>query len=107
MGHSEPIPEYPVPGRNRTTALNDALEAGDLDNIMGIMGEMARAQRMRRVAEEKSCRSRSREAEVLPSPAAPRINRNPGLSSTNMASCSAVGIPSCKVRICATAPGCQ
>ncbi len=33
-------------------ALNDALVAEDLNSIMGIMGEMARAHRMRRVAQE-------------------------------------------------------
>ena len=35
-----------------TAALNAALAAGDLDLIMGIMGEMTRAHRMRRVAQE-------------------------------------------------------
>jgi probable addiction module antidote protein len=33
-------------------ALNDALAAGDLDRIMGALGEMTRAHRMRRVAQE-------------------------------------------------------
>ena len=33
-------------------ALNDALEAGDLDRIMGTLGRMARAHRMKRVSEE-------------------------------------------------------
>ena len=35
-----------------TTALNTALEAGDLNRIMGTLGEMTRAHRMRRVAHE-------------------------------------------------------
>ena len=43
--------------RNRASdemaaVLNAALEAGDLERIMGIMGEMTRAHRMRRVAQE-------------------------------------------------------
>ena len=33
-------------------ALNDALAAGDLDRIMGTLGRMARAHRMKRVAHE-------------------------------------------------------
>ena len=35
-----------------TAALNAALAAGDLERIMGTMGEMTRAHRMRRVAQE-------------------------------------------------------
>ena len=35
-----------------TVALNSALEGRDLELIMGIMGQMARAHRMRRVARE-------------------------------------------------------
>ena len=34
-----------------TTALNAALEEGNLDRIMGVMGEVTRAHRMRRVAQ--------------------------------------------------------
>ena len=41
-GNSETLPECSVPDRNRTVTLNAALEAGDLKNIMSIMGEMAR-----------------------------------------------------------------
>ena len=52
MGNSETPPECSVPDWNRTVALNAALEAGDLNNIMGIMGEMARAHRIRRLAQE-------------------------------------------------------
>ena len=36
----------------RADALNDALAAGDLDRIMGTLGRMARAHRMKRVARE-------------------------------------------------------
>ena len=43
---------YPATSEEMTAALNAALEAGDLERIMGIMGEMARAHRMRRVARE-------------------------------------------------------
>ena len=39
-------------GAGRTAALNAALESGDLGLIMGTLGEMARAHRMRRVAQE-------------------------------------------------------
>ena len=52
MGYSEIQPEYPVSDEDRTVALNTSLEAGDLNSVMGIMGEMARAHRMRRVAQE-------------------------------------------------------
>ena len=43
-----------VPGHVRRDdgALNAALEAGDPERIIGIMGQMARAHRMRRVARE-------------------------------------------------------
>ena len=44
--------EYPATSDEMTAALNAALEAGDLNSIMGIMGQMARAHRMRRVARE-------------------------------------------------------
>ena len=37
---------------DRTADLNAALAAGDLHRIMGTLGEMARAHRMRRVAQE-------------------------------------------------------
>ena len=40
-------------GNDETAAaLNDALAAGDLDRIMGTLGQMARAHRMKRVAQE-------------------------------------------------------
>ncbi len=42
--------EYPATADEMTAALNAALEAGDLNSIMGIMGQMARAHRMWRVA---------------------------------------------------------
>ena len=43
---------HPATSDEMTAALNAALEAGDLNSIMGIMGRMARAHRMRRVARE-------------------------------------------------------
>ena len=52
MGSKESRAEYPATSDEMTAALNAALEAGDLERIMGIMGEMARAHRMRRVARE-------------------------------------------------------
>ena len=52
MGSNEGRAEYPATSDEMTVALNAALEAGDLENIMGIMGQMARAHRMRRVARE-------------------------------------------------------
>ena len=52
MGNTEARAEYPATSDEMTAALNAALEAGDLERIMGIMGEMARSHRMRRVARE-------------------------------------------------------
>ena len=52
MGRAERATEYPATLEQMTAALNAALEAGDLNNIIGIMGEMTRAHRMRRVAQE-------------------------------------------------------
>ena len=52
MGSTKKRAEYPATSEEMTAALNAALEAGDLELIMGIMGEMARAHRMRRVARE-------------------------------------------------------
>ena len=52
MGSSEAQAEYPATGERLTAALNAALEAGDLDRIMGTLGEMTRAHRMKRVAQE-------------------------------------------------------
>ena len=52
MGSSEAQAAYPATSDEMTAALNQALEAGDLERIMGIMGQMARAHRMRRVARE-------------------------------------------------------
>ena len=43
---------YPATAEDLTAVLNAALGAGDLDRIMGMMGEMTRAHRMRRVAQE-------------------------------------------------------
>ena len=52
MGGTEAPSEYPDTSEDMTAALNAALAAGGLERIMGIMGEMARAHRMRRVARE-------------------------------------------------------
>ena len=52
MGNTEARASHPATSEEMTAALNAALEAGDLHRIMGIMGEMARAHRMRRVAQE-------------------------------------------------------
>ena len=43
---------HPATSEEMTAALNAALDEGDLHRIMGIMGEMARVHRMRRVARE-------------------------------------------------------
>ena len=52
MVNTEARVEYPATSGELTAALNAALAAGDQHRIMGIMGEMARAHRMRRVARE-------------------------------------------------------
>ena len=52
MGSTEAQAEHPATSDEMTAALNAALEAGDLERIMGVMGRMARAHRMRRVARE-------------------------------------------------------
>lgn len=52
MGNTEPRVEYPAVSTQMTADLNATLAAGDLERIMGIMGEMARAHRIRRVARE-------------------------------------------------------
>ena len=52
MDSTETPAEQPAASDEMTAALNAALEAGDLNSVMGIMGEMARAHRMRRVARE-------------------------------------------------------
>ena len=52
MGSMEATTAYPATTDEMTAALNAALEAGDLERIMGIMGQMARIHRMRRVARE-------------------------------------------------------
>ena len=52
MGSTHAPGEYPATSEEMTAALNAALEAGDLNNIMGIMGQMARTHRIRRVARE-------------------------------------------------------
>ena len=52
MDSREGQPEHPAASDEMTAALNAALEAGDLNSIMSIMGQMARAHRIRRVAQE-------------------------------------------------------
>ena len=52
MGTMDTPATYPAASDEMTAALNAALSAGDLNRIMGILGEMARARRMRRVARE-------------------------------------------------------
>ena len=52
MDSTETLAEHPATSEEMTAALNSALEAGDLELIMGVMGRMSRAHRMRRVARE-------------------------------------------------------
>lgn len=52
MGSNETMESHPATSEEMTAALNAALATGDLELIMGVMGEMARAHRMRRVARE-------------------------------------------------------
>ena len=52
MGSTETWAEYPATSGEMTAALNAALETGDLNSIMGMLGEMTRVHRMRRVAHE-------------------------------------------------------
>ena len=52
MGTMDTPAEHPAATEEMTAALNTALAAGDLHRIMGVMGRMARAHRMRRVARE-------------------------------------------------------
>ena len=52
MGDRETSAVYPATSDDKTAALNAALDAGDLNRVVGTLGEMARAHRMRRVAQE-------------------------------------------------------
>jgi len=52
MDSSEHDPNHPATDEDLTAALNAALAAGDLEGIMGALGRMARAHRMKRVARE-------------------------------------------------------
>ena len=52
MGSMERTREHPAISDEMTAALNSALEAGDLGRIMGALGRITRAYRMRRVAQE-------------------------------------------------------
>ena len=52
MGSTNPQANYPATDEDLTAALNAALAGGDLEGIMGALGRMARAHRMKRVARE-------------------------------------------------------
>ena len=52
MGDTEARVPYPATSEEITAALNAAPEGGHLERNMGIMGQMARVHRMRRVARE-------------------------------------------------------
>ena len=52
MEGSETTTEYPVTEEHMTAALNAALATGDRNRIMDALGDMTRANRMRRVAQE-------------------------------------------------------
>ena len=52
MSNTEAHAAYPATSDEMAAGLNAALELGDLELIMGIMGQMTRAHRMRRVARE-------------------------------------------------------
>ena len=59
MGSTEAQSEYPATSDEMTVALNAALEASDLHRIMGLMGQMTRSHRMRRVARESGLGEKS------------------------------------------------
>ena len=52
MGSTQAPADYPATSDELTAALDVTLEEGDLYRIMGIMGQIARAHRMRLVARE-------------------------------------------------------
>lgn len=52
MGITEAQSTYPATSVEMTTAINSALEVGDLNAIMALMGQMARSHRIKRVAQE-------------------------------------------------------
>ena len=52
MDGSETTTAHPATEEHMMDALNAALETGDLNRIMGMLGEMTRSHRMRRVAQE-------------------------------------------------------
>ncbi len=52
MVNTEARDTHPATSDELTAALNAALVVGDQHRIMGVMGEMARAHRIRRVARE-------------------------------------------------------
>ncbi len=59
MGSTQPQANHPATEEDLTAALNTALAAGDLEGIMGALGRMARAHRMRRVARETALGEKS------------------------------------------------
>ena len=76
MDRTEARVEYPATSDEMTAALNAALEAGDLERIMGVMGEMARAHRMRRVARETGLGEKSL-YKSMRAGASPRVQHRP------------------------------
>ena len=52
MGNTDITSAYPATEEHMTAALNVSLETGDMNRIMGTLGDMARAHRMARVAQE-------------------------------------------------------
>ncbi len=52
MGSAETPMAYPATEARMTADLNATLDVGDLNRIMGTLGEMARAHRMKRIAQE-------------------------------------------------------
>ena len=52
MDDTGPQDNHPATGDDLTADLNAALAAADLESIMGALGRMARAHRMKRVARE-------------------------------------------------------
>ena len=52
MASTERTAAYPATSGEMTAALNAALESVDLEGVMGTLGQMTRAHRMKRVARE-------------------------------------------------------
>ena len=73
MGHTETTTHYPATDNQLVAALNAALEAGDLERVMGIMGQMTRVHQMRRVARETGLGEKSLYKSMRPG-ASPEFN---------------------------------